>query len=123
MIQDKLILSLSSLRPVSVTTSSEWPAGSYALLSSVSGCPGNKNEFSSSSWQHKGQGNNKKSEEFHLAGIFQPDVFKYEFCVKENSVSATAPAWEIGRYCVLRVGGTCPSGKRFIQAGVKQLIV
>ncbi|KAL8570785.1 hypothetical protein ACOMHN_006935 [Nucella lapillus] len=88
-------------------TSTSWPAGSFALLSSSAGCPGN--EFLEGSWQHQGKGNNRKSDTFHLAGSFNADIFRYQFCVKEdNSDPVIALDWEPGRYCILRVNGACP---------------
>ncbi|XP_076465381.1 uncharacterized protein LOC143297094 [Babylonia areolata] len=94
-----------------VPTSAIWPAGSFALFSASAGCPGN-NGFSEGSWQHEGAGSNRKSDKFNLAGSFEADVFRYKFCVKESNSdeSVTAPEWDPGRYCILRVNGICPSG-------------
>ena len=81
------------------------------MLSPINGCPGNS-EFSMGSWQHTGEGGNSKSDDFHLAGSFDGDTFRYEFCVKDgNSDSSTVPEWEPGRYCILRVNGDCPAGR------------
>ncbi|XP_076465481.1 uncharacterized protein LOC143297173 [Babylonia areolata] len=94
-----------------VTTSTAWPAGSFGLFSASAGCPGD-NGFSEGSWQHEGAGDNEQSDKFSLAGSFEDDVFRYKFCVKESNSdeSVTAPEWEPGRYCILRVNGICPSG-------------
>ncbi|KAK7096823.1 hypothetical protein V1264_003881 [Littorina saxatilis] len=93
-----------------VTTSSQWPKGLYAIMSPSTGCPGNNEEFSRGSWAHKGEGGNSISDYFNLAGKFESDTFEYEFCVKNDNSGSTGPAWETGRYCILRVGGACPDG-------------
>ncbi|KAL8570787.1 hypothetical protein ACOMHN_006937 [Nucella lapillus] len=93
-----------------VSTSSSWPNGPFALLSSISGCPGN-NEFVTGSWQHQGAGDNAVSDGFLLAGTFDTSIFRYQFCTKEHSSSSdSAHVWDKGQYCILRVGGVCPDG-------------
>lgn len=94
-----------------VKTSLQWPAGDYAFMASTEGCPAGTAVFTTGTWQHTGNGYNTFSPEVNLGGSYTALAFQHNFCVKSASSDvAQAPAWDLGRYCILRAGGQCPAG-------------
>ncbi|XP_052801744.1 uncharacterized protein LOC128232302 [Mya arenaria] len=93
-----------------------WPAGPYAMLKPVSGCPKDVPE----SWRegtrkHFGDGANVYSDPLSLSGTYVPAHMSHKFCVHgPASDMVAAPKyktyWERGSYCILRSGGFCPRG-------------
>ena len=103
---------MSFTLPVHATQAKTWPRGTYALLATDSGCPGN-NEFELSSRMHVMGEKSHMGKQSHLGGKLQGSEFTLNFCVKRFAVppSGAEGKWTPGKYCIHRYGGTCPKGE------------
>ncbi|XP_046359118.2 uncharacterized protein LOC124137050 [Haliotis rufescens] len=93
---------------------SQWPAGSYSLLSTVFGCP----EPESHGWSlgyinltlsMKTNYRQWFPERFRMLGPYHKQHFQFNFCSRTDS--AVNGSWPEGQYCFFKPsGGQCPAG-------------
>ncbi|KAL4217780.1 Bone morphogenetic protein 1 [Mactra antiquata] len=87
-------------------TSMQWPAGSFTILNSVSGCP---DDFVRG-WQYRKPINYIwGSTPYHAVPAWQWYDAENEFCSRIDNDN-TGGEWPAGSYCIYRKGGTCPNG-------------
>ncbi|XP_069122411.1 uncharacterized protein [Argopecten irradians] len=85
----------------------EWPSGTYSLLQPTNGCP---SQFTTGyrSWRPERTGQSTFSQNPNLQGYANQTHIEWHFCTKATGSGSSA--WPVGDYCVMRKGGTCPSG-------------
>ncbi|WAR01427.1 hypothetical protein MAR_007985 [Mya arenaria] len=91
-----------------------WPYGTYGLIKTRSGCPGDQINWQSG-WRYQDTENRRNRNEFsnnianYLAGDFGSDI-KTEFCIKtRSSTPDNGSRWPAGSYCILKYK-ICPYG-------------
>ncbi len=96
-----------------ITLEVQWPDGKYSLLQTTSGCPYG---WSSGSRKQDNEDNNNKNAwspwniYSYLAFTAGKDFTTY-YCTKtRNFGSDNAFIWPMGKYCIARYDGSCPTG-------------
>ncbi|KAK6174005.1 hypothetical protein SNE40_017361 [Patella caerulea] len=91
-----------------------WPAGTYGLVKTTSGCPAGRVTWHQGS-RHQDTNNifnkNSWSNPIHIAGLFTRNKdMTWEFCMKgDTRISEFDADWPAGDYCILKYGN-CPGG-------------
>ncbi|XP_060070123.1 uncharacterized protein LOC132550122 [Ylistrum balloti] len=84
-----------------------WPDGTYTLLQPSNGCPPG---FSTGHrvWYPEHTGQSTFSVDNNLQGYANHSQIAWHFCTKIEAEASDT--WPAGNYCILRNGGTCPTG-------------
>eukprot|EP00105_Crassostrea_gigas_P032444 XP_011455453.1 PREDICTED: uncharacterized protein LOC105347874 [Crassostrea gigas] len=86
-----------------------WPDGTYTLVKPMTGCPSGWSE----GWRFQDNENdhntNSISQGHHFFGSFGRN-FKFYYCTRNANEQSITNKWPSGNYCILRHGGSCPSG-------------
>ncbi|KAK6173994.1 hypothetical protein SNE40_017354 [Patella caerulea] len=91
-----------------------WPAGTYGLVKSTSGCPAGRvtwHEGSRHQDTEDTRNKNSWSSPIHISGRFShKDDMTVNFCMKGDiTISVFDVNWPAGDYCILKYGN-CPTG-------------
>ncbi|KAL3882290.1 hypothetical protein ACJMK2_028652, partial [Sinanodonta woodiana] len=91
-----------------------WPAGSFAFLKPIQGCPVGFTSGLVKRYKDPKGYTSTISTDFHASGEYT--VYAYvreDFCVKDetfNGSQTNQAQWSPGSYCIHRKGGSCPLG-------------
>ncbi|WAR03157.1 hypothetical protein MAR_009715, partial [Mya arenaria] len=93
-----------------------WPLGKFGVMKAASGCPGNDVHWLQG-WRKHDTEDSGAHNSFtlginnYLSGYFNTNDIKTDFCIKNTpSVTSYDTNWPKGSYCILKYGGSCPSG-------------
>ncbi|XP_786957.3 uncharacterized protein LOC581886 [Strongylocentrotus purpuratus] len=92
--------------------SQSWPDGTYGLPKSLAGCPSGWEEGYRYHDTEDSGSNNQWSDPLHLAGTWDLNNMRNEFCMKTvaDFAGPSGADWPQGNYCIYRWDGSCPSG-------------
>ncbi|XP_066933528.1 uncharacterized protein [Clytia hemisphaerica] len=99
-----------------VSSEYSWPAGTYGLPETATGCPyiGKASSWKRGFTYHNTEDEfpaNKRSQSYHFAANFSQHGIQQRFCIKDQpSSNENGGKWPDGKYCIYKKGDSCPEG-------------